>query len=157
MDRGQIAASSFNSRHSSLGKLCEEILKSGFWLVGFFAPKSTRRSMPFNVVGLTSFADRYPQSLSGGMQQRTAIARVLAIDPDVLLMDEPFAALDAQTRTMMHAHLMELWERISQNGRLHNARSRRSFAAWRPGCHHECIAGMHRCGYRNRFAAPSNT
>jgi NitT/TauT family transport system ATP-binding protein len=64
------------------------------------------------VVGLSAFDDRYPQALSGGMQQRTAIARVLAIEPTVLLMDEPFAALDAQTRAMMHAHLLEVWARI---------------------------------------------
>ncbi|HYD15830.1 MAG TPA: ABC transporter ATP-binding protein [Hyphomicrobium sp.] len=64
------------------------------------------------IVGLSAFGDRYPQALSGGMQQRTAIARVLAIEPSVLLMDEPFAALDAQTRAMMHAHLHELWTRI---------------------------------------------
>lgn len=64
------------------------------------------------VVGLSAFDDRYPQALSGGMQQRTAIARVLAIEPAVLLMDEPFAALDAQTRAMMHAHLLEVWARI---------------------------------------------
>jgi len=64
------------------------------------------------IVGLSAFGDRYPQALSGGMQQRTAIARVLAIEPTVLLMDEPFAALDAQTRAMMHAHLLEVWTRI---------------------------------------------
>ncbi len=66
------------------------------------------------VVGLSAFGDRYPQALSGGMQQRTAIARVLAIEPAVLLMDEPFAALDAQTRAMMHAHLLEVWARIGK-------------------------------------------
>jgi NitT/TauT family transport system ATP-binding protein len=64
------------------------------------------------IVGLAAFEERYPQTLSGGMQQRTAIARVLAIEPSVLLMDEPFAALDAQTRGLMHAHLLEVWSRI---------------------------------------------
>lgn len=64
------------------------------------------------VVGLGAFADTYPQALSGGMQQRTAIARVLANDPGVMLMDEPFAALDAQTRFMMQTYLLDIWTRI---------------------------------------------
>jgi NitT/TauT family transport system ATP-binding protein len=64
-----------------------------------------------NVVGLENFANNYPKQLSGGMKQRVAIARALANEPAVLLMDEPFGALDAQTKEQMQEFLLGLWEK----------------------------------------------
>jgi NitT/TauT family transport system ATP-binding protein len=60
-------------------------------------------------VGLAGFGDRYPHQLSGGMRKRTALAQVLALDPDIILMDEPFSALDVQTRQLMENEVLDLW------------------------------------------------
>jgi NitT/TauT family transport system ATP-binding protein len=69
----------------------------------------SRTAQFIRLVGLAGFEKHYPSELSGGMQQRVNLARALAADPDVLLMDEPFAALDAQTREYMQAELLKIW------------------------------------------------
>src|SRR5436189_5125900 len=83
-------------------------LRSSGRLNGRAAEEKARESIA--KVNLTKFADSYPHTLSGGMKQRVAIARAMAMEPDILLMDEPFAALDALTRRKMQEELLQLWE-----------------------------------------------
>src|SRR5207237_10177979 len=64
-----------------------------------------------DLVGLKGFEESYPSQLSGGMKQRAALARTVAVDPKMLLMDEPFGALEAQTRSLMQAELYAIWQR----------------------------------------------
>ncbi|MDR1136267.1 MAG: ABC transporter ATP-binding protein [Clostridiales Family XIII bacterium] len=80
-------------------------------------PKAERAKIAaglIELVGLSDFAGSYPYELSGGMKQRIAIARALAYDPDVLLMDEPFAAVDEQTKNLLHEELLRIWGKTNK-------------------------------------------
>jgi len=93
-------------------KSVRENIALGPRMAGLRAAEVERVTRHFmELVGLTLFADQYPDALSGGMQQRVGIARTLANNPSVLLMDEPFGALDAQTRELMQESLLRIWEK----------------------------------------------
>ncbi len=76
--------------------------------------RKARAEKMLDLVGLTKFADHYPHQLSGGMQQRVGIARALAIRPEILLMDEPFSALDEFTREKLHEDLLRIWSKTNK-------------------------------------------
>ncbi len=87
-----------------------------FGLESYGYPKAEARELALQqlaMVGLADFAEQHPHELSGGMQQRVNLARAMAVKPDVLLMDEPYAALDPQTRDEMQEQLLEIWGQTS--------------------------------------------
>lgn len=93
--------------------VCRNVM-FGIEMGGIDRLEAQRQAMQWlQMIGLEQFATAYPHQLSGGMQQRVAIARALAASPRVLLMDESFSALDAQTRTKMQNYLMEIWRKVN--------------------------------------------
>lgn len=100
-------------------KTAQENIEFGLEAKGVQKKERSEKARHFlSLVGLGGFENRFPHELSGGMKQRVAIARSLAYDPDVLLMDEPFAALDAQTRETLQSELLRIWEQTKKQSYL---------------------------------------
>ncbi len=122
------------------------------------APRVERRDHArelLNNVGLAGFENAYPSRLSQGMRQRVAIARTLAVRPELILLDEPFAALDAHTRTMVQAQFTRLWEETASTVVMVTHDIQRS---GRPGRPHRGDVGptrSHHRGHRGRLSAPA--
>ncbi len=112
---GRDRAVVFQSYNLFPWKTVAENAEFGLKLHGVAREERRKRLQPYlELVGLTGFEDHYPHQLSGGMQQRVGIARALATDPDILLMDEPFASIDAQTRELLQDELLRILAQASK-------------------------------------------
>ena len=121
------------------------------------APGRERRQRALDLLAkcrLSDFVDHYPHQLSGGMRQRAALARTLAVDPSVLLMDEPFSALDAQTKMVLQQDLARTLADTGKTALVHHPRSRRGGGAVGPRPGDEPAAGPHHRGDRSRCGRP---
>jgi NitT/TauT family transport system ATP-binding protein len=109
---GQIVAMVFQEFALFPWRTVQKNVEFGLEEAGMPAVERARHARRYiELTGLAGFETRYPHQLSGGMRQRVGIARALAVEPAVLLMDEPFSALDAQTRQLMQEELLGIWER----------------------------------------------
>jgi NitT/TauT family transport system ATP-binding protein len=107
LDRGMV----FQNHNLMPWRTVVRNVEFGLEALGLSKDERRRRAMAWlDKVGLADFAGYYPAQLSGGMQQRVGLARALALDPQLLLMDEPFGALDAQTRVLLQEELERIWE-----------------------------------------------
>ena len=117
------------------------------------AAAAERVEAALKLVGLTKFRRHYPHQLSGGMRQRSAIARAFVTDPAMLLMDEPFAALDAQNRVILQAELVRIWEETGKTVVYVTHSIEEALLHGRPLRGDDCAAGPHQADHRRAVPA----